>query len=93
MKVWLELLGTIFGTLSFTIASWAALLWFRASMIEIPPYTRQFLGESADDSYGGEEEFVGALREQSRLNAKAAKFAALSAVLQGFALATGVFNR
>jgi hypothetical protein len=71
---------TLFGTLSFMAGGLSAHLWFRASKINIPPFT--------GDTWEGKGPFSDAIKAQSDKNSSAAFVAAVAALLQ--ALSMGV---
>jgi hypothetical protein len=73
-----------FGTLSFMAATLSAHLWFRASKINIPPFT--------GDTWEGKGPFSGALKAQSDKNASAAFVAAIAALLQALSIGATILG-
>jgi hypothetical protein len=76
--------ATLFGTLSFLAAAWAAHVWFRASKIKLPPHTH--------DTWEEKGPFADALKKQSEMNAKAAFTASIAALLQGLSMGAKVIG-
>ena len=75
----------IFTGLAIVAALSSAWLWVQASLVSIPPFTR--------DNSRGEGPFTDALKKQSKLNADAAMCAAGAAALQSVALLAHMFGR
>jgi hypothetical protein len=69
---------TLFNIISFAMAALAAYLWLKASNIELPPHT--------GDSWEGRGAFADALKNQSKLNARAALAASVAALFQGLSI-------
>lgn len=74
----------VLEALSCVAAVYCARLWFLAAKVQVPPFL--------NDKIGGGGPFADAVAEQSRLNAKAARAAAVAALFQGLALASLVFQ-
>jgi hypothetical protein len=79
-----SLIEIALSVLTMVAAGFSAWLWIRASRVPIPPFT--------GDNWRGEGPFNNALKRQSKLNADAAKCAALAAALQSMALMVHIFG-
>lgn len=90
-------LSAILNALSAAAAFGAALLWWRASTISVPPSREAdesgwYSASIVADTPRGQQDHVATVLAGSRLNARAALFAGIAAALQAAAMILSAFG-